>query len=198
MNPLTTNISIIQKAVSWFALQINWLVSIWWEHRSLKGRWCDDMNRCKGYEQSILCKYCSGKISFTKLNIFRAKMKNSLTLQLLLQIYWVFVFPCSWPFACPPAWSQIGIYRPSSQFVFTGPGLQFYYQSGAWVLHIATLSSQFVFVFTVLSYDLHYWSGAWIYIYVIIGSSSSGSCNSSSSNFFGIDNTNIYMPILGN
>ena len=121
MNPLTTNISIIQKAVSWFALQINWLVSIWWEHRSLKGRWCDDMNRYKGYEQSILCKYCSGKISFTKLNIFRAKMKNSLTLQLLLQIYWMFVFPCSRPFACPQAWSPIGIYRSSPSICIYRP-----------------------------------------------------------------------------
>ena len=35
-------------------------------------------------------------------------------------------------------------------------------------------------------------------IYLLIGSSSSGSFNSSSSNFFGIDNTNICMPILVN
>ena len=36
-NPLTTNVPIIQKPFSWFAEQINWLVSIWWEHWSLKG-----------------------------------------------------------------------------------------------------------------------------------------------------------------
>ena len=88
---------------------------------------------------------------------------------------------------------------PGPKFVFTGPSLQYYYQSRACVLHIATLSTQFVFVFTALAYDLNYQSGAWICIYLIIGSSSSssGSCNSSSSsNFFGIDNTNICMPIL--
>ena len=54
-------------------------------------------------------------------------------------------------------WAPICIYQPWPQFVFTGPGpwfvftspspkfeitdssLQFYYQSGAWVLHIRTL-----------------------------------------------------------
>ena len=196
MNPLTTNISIIQKAVSWFALQINWLVSIWWEHRSLKGRWCGDMNRYKGYEQSILCKYCSGKISFTKLNIFRAKMKNSLTFTPNLLDVCISLLPAlCLPSGLVPNWYipvlALNLYLPALVYNFiTSPGLD--------ILHIPTLSSQFVFVFTVLAYDLHYWSGAWIYIYVIIGSSSSGSCNSSSSNFFGIDNTNIYMPILGN
>ena len=39
---------------------------------------------------------------------------------------------------------------------------------------------------------------SWISIYLTIGSSSSGSCNSSSNNFFGIDNTNICMSILVN
>ena len=37
INLLTTNAPIIQKPVSWFAEQIKWLVSIWWEHWSLKG-----------------------------------------------------------------------------------------------------------------------------------------------------------------
>ena len=88
---------------------------------------------------------------------------------------------------------------PGPQFVFTSPGLQFYYQSGALVLHIAILSPKFVFAFTALAYDLHYRFGAWIYIYIVIGnSSSSGSFNcNSGSNLFGIDNTNICMPILG-
>ena len=45
-------------------------------------------------------------------------------------------------------WAPICIYQPWPQFVFTGPSpkfeitdssLQFYYQSGAWVLHIRTL-----------------------------------------------------------
>ena len=87
---------------------------------------------------------------------------------------------------------------PSPQFVFTGPGpifvftdssLQFYYQS---------ISPQFVFEFTALVYDLYYRSEAWICIYLIINISRSGSCNSSSSNFFGKDNTNICTPIFVN
>ena len=61
-----------------------------------------------------------------------------------------------------------------------------------------TLSPQFVFVFTTLAYNFYYRSGTWIYIYQIIGSSSSGSSNGSNSNFFGIDDTNISMPILVN
>ena len=85
---------------------------------------------------------------------------------------------------------------PGPKFAFTAPGLQFYYQSGAWIFHIPILSPQFVFVFTVLAYDLYYRSGTWICIYLIIGSNSSGTCNSSS-NFFGIDSTNICMPISG-
>ena len=87
---------------------------------------------------------------------------------------------------------------PDLKFVFTGHSLRYYYQSGAWVLHIPTLSTQFVLVFTALAYHLCYRSEIWICIYLIIGSSSSGSCNSSSSNFFGIDNTNICMLILVN
>ena len=54
------------------------------------------------------------------------------------------------------------------------------------------LSPEFVLAFTALAYDLYYLSGAWI------RSSSSGGCNSSGSNFFGIDNTNICMPTLVN
>ena len=36
VNPLTINVPLIQKPVNWFALQINWLVSIWEGHWSLK------------------------------------------------------------------------------------------------------------------------------------------------------------------
>ena len=127
------------------------------------------MNRCKGYEQSILCKYCSGKISFTKLNIFRAKMKNSLTLQLLLQIYWVFVFPCSWPFACPPAWSQIGIYRPSSSICIYRPwstillpvrGLSFAYSDLVFLICVCIYGPVLRFALLVRGLNLHlryYW-----------------------------------------
>ena len=39
-NPLTTNLSIIYKLI--FAEQINWLVSIWWEHWSLEG-WASNL-----------------------------------------------------------------------------------------------------------------------------------------------------------
>ena len=37
INLSRTNIPIIQKRVNWFAVQISRLVSIWWEHWSLKG-----------------------------------------------------------------------------------------------------------------------------------------------------------------
>ena len=68
-----------------------------------------------------------------------------------------------------------------------------------WVLNIPTLSPQFVFGFTTPAYNLYDRCGTLICIYLIIGSSSSGSCNSSnSSNLFRINNTNICMPILEN
>ena len=47
-----------------------------------------------------------------------------------------------------------------------------------------------------LAHDLYYRSVAWICIYLIIGSNSSGSSNSCSSDFFETNNTNICMPIL--
>ena len=55
---------------------------------------------------------------------------------------------------------------------------------------LPVLYHQFLFVLTALSYDLYYRARAWICIYFIIVS-----CNSSSSNFFGIDNANICMLI---
>ena len=64
-------------------------------------------------------------------------------------------------------------------------------------LHIPTLSPQFVFAFTALAHKLYYRPGAWIFIYLIIGSSSSGSSISRSSNFFGKDNTNANYRKLG-
>ena len=131
----------------------------------------------------------------------------------------MFVFPAprsfTWPLAPPPCPGPQFVFTgpgpqfaftgpglkfvftdPGPQFLFAGPGLQFYYQFGAWFLNIPTLSPQFVFLFTALAYDLYYRSGAWICIYLILGSRSSGICNKSSSNFFGIDNTNICMPIF--
>ena len=86
-------------------------------------------------------------------------------------------------------WPPISIYQPWPTILVPVRGL---------TLHIPTLSHQFVFVFTSLAHDLLYRSGAWICIYRINGSSSIGSSNSSSSNFFGIDNTNIIISILVN
>ena len=90
------------------------------------------------------------------------------------------------------------VFNIGPKFAFTGPSLQYYYQSRASVLHILTLSTKFVFVFIALAYNLCYWSGAWICIFLIVGSRSSGTFNSSISNFFEIDNSNISMPILVN
>ena len=89
----------------------------------------------------------------------------------------------------PGSWAPICVYRSWPTILLLVRALS---------LHIPTLSPQFVFVFTVLTYDLYYRSGAWICIYIIIGSSSSGSRNSISSDFFGTSNTNICMLILVN
>ena len=37
LNPLNASVSLILKPVNWFALQINWLVSIWGQHWHLMG-----------------------------------------------------------------------------------------------------------------------------------------------------------------
>ena len=87
------------------------------------------------------------------------------------------------------AWLPICIYRSWPTILLPVRGLS---------LHIPTLCPQFVVVFTVLAYDLYYRFGAWICIYLIIGSSSSGSSNSSSRNFFGTTNINIFIPVLVN
>ena len=111
----------------------------------------------------------------------------------------VFVFPDTRPSICicrpwPPVciyqlWLPIYNYPPRPKTLLPVRGLS---------LHIPTLSSQFVFVFTALAYDLYYQSGAWICIYLIIGSSSSSGSSNSSSNFVGINSTNICMTILVN
>ena len=105
-----------------------------------------------------------------------------------------------WPPICIyRTWPQFVFTGPGSQFVFTGPSLQFCYQSGAWVCICQTcLLNLYLYLPPYLAYDLYYRSRAWIYIYLIIGSSSSGSSKTSSSNFFGTNNTNICMPILVN
>ena len=113
----------------------------------------------------------------------------------------IVIFSKSWINKCAKTvtkYSFACISRLLTKFVYIGPSLQFDYQPGAWISHIPTLFSQLVLVFTALNYDLYYQSGAWIWIYLIIGSSSSGSCNSSSNNFFGIDNTIIRMSVLIN
>ena len=62
-------------------------------------------------------------------------------------------------------------------------------------LYLQTLAPNFYL--PVLANNFIIGLGAWISIYLIIGSSSSSSGSSdSSSNFFGIDNVNISMPIL--
>ena len=48
----------------------------------------------------------------------------------------------------------------------------------------------------VLAFDLHYQSGFLIDVYLNIGSRNTDSSNSSSSNLFGTNNTNICMAML--
>ena len=93
----------------------------------------------------------------------------------------MFVFPGPRPFACPSC---------------PGPGPQAsapssYLPALAPSLYLPALAP-------VTGLQFYYQSGAWMYIYLIIGSSSSGISNSSSSNFFGINTTNLCMPILVN
>ena len=110
-----------------------------------------------------------------------------------ISMYW------SWPPICiSRPWPPICIYKLWPQIFICRSWPTILLPVRALTLHIPTLSFQFVFVFTVLAHDLYYRSGAWIRIYLIIGSSSSSSSGSSdsSSNFFGIDNVNISMPIL--
>ena len=128
----------------------------------------------------------------------------------------VFVFLGPRPFAWPPALVlatnlylpvlvpnfYLPVLTPNSDLPALAPSLylpalsyNFIIPVRGLTLHIPTLSPQLAFVFTALAYDLHYRSGNWICIYLITGSSSSGSSNSSS-NFFEINNTNICMLIL--
>ena len=131
----------------------------------------------------------------------------------------MFVFPGCWPFAWPPVLTLApSLYLPllapnlhlpnlASNLYFQALTPNLYYRLWPTILlpghglslHIPTLSLQFIFIYIMaLAYDLYYRSGAWICIYFIIGSSSSGSYNSSSNNFFVIENTNICMLILVN
>ena len=124
------------------------------------------------------------------------------------------VFPGPWPLALPQAlapnwylpvlgpslslpalasnlyykpWLPTCIYRPCLTILLLVRGLS---------LHIPTLSPWFEFVFTVQAWNLYYRSRTLVFIYLIIVSSSSGSRNSSSSNLFEINTTNICIPIL--
>ena len=56
LNPLTTNVPIIQKPVCWFAEQINWLVSIW---LVVKGLTCMTM----GHKPYLLARHFLQDIS---------------------------------------------------------------------------------------------------------------------------------------
>ena len=121
------------------------------------------------------------------------------------------------------SWPPICIYRPwPANFIYQR-WLQLYLLALAPNLHLPTLalnlyllalaynfitSPEQKFVYTSIIYQCCisiYGSGlgfvlpVWICIYLIIGSSSSsGSSNDSSSNFVGINNTNICMSVLLN
>ena len=74
----------------------------------------------------------------------------------------LFVFPGPRPLAwslalalapgpCPNLYlPALAFIRLSPKFVFAGPNLLYYYQSGAWVLHTPTFSTQFLIAFTAL------------------------------------------------
>ena len=118
-------------------------------------------------------------------------------------LLWVFVFSIPRSFPLPPAltltptpgprplpsvciyrpWHPICIYRSWSPIFIYQPWSTTLLPVQALSLHIPSLSPQFVNVFTALTYNLYYRSGAWICIYHIFGCSS-GSSNSSSSDFF--------------
>ena len=122
-------------------------------------------------------------------NLYLPALAHNLYLAALApNLYLVALAPICIYWPCPPIciyqhWSPICIYQPWPTILLPVQDL---------TLHIPTLPPQFVFVFKTLAHYLYYRSGAWIYIYLIIGSSSSsGSCDSSRSNFFGIDNTNV-------
>ena len=85
-------------------------------------------------------------------------------------------------------WSQLCIYRPWPQIFIYRP-----WSVQSLDLHIPTSSPQFVFT----GPGLIFITALSICIYLLIYSSSSGSGSiSNSSNFLGLDNTNISMPIL--
>ena len=106
---------------------------------------------------------------------------------------------------------------PDPQFVFNGPGRQLYLPTLAPNLYLPTLAPNFYLRALVnpepgLAYTnlipqiCIYWpcptifiTMLWICIYLLIYSGSSGYSNiSNSSNFLGLENTNISMPILVN
>ena len=69
----SANVLITQKPVSWFAEQMNWLVSIWWEHWSLKikcpriilhkARWKDeDLLQSLSYHLFRKLSFCNRKV----------------------------------------------------------------------------------------------------------------------------------------
>ena len=135
------------------------------------------------------------------------------------QVCWgVFVFPSPRPFAWPPALApqfvstgpgpQFVFTGPGPKFVFTGPGPQFVFTGPGPNFYLPALfSSKPGLADTNLVPPICiYWpwptifiTVLWICIYLLIYSSSSGSSIiSNSSNFLGLHNTNISMPILVN
>ena len=105
-----------------------------------------------------------------------------------------------WPpiciYSCCPTicfylpWPQTCIYRPQSKILLPIQGLSFVYTNFVYLIYVYIYRSGLRFVLPVWGMNLHS---------PFIGSgSSSGSFNSSSNNFFEIDNTNICMPTLVN
>ena len=100
-----------------------------------------------------------------------------------------------WPqFFVYRLWPHICLLALPPNLYFPTPVYNFYYQSGVWVCIYRPCLPNFHLL--ALAYVFYYRSGAWIFIYLIIGIISSGSSNTRiSSDFSGIDNTNITMPI---
>ena len=47
-NPLIASVALIQKPVNWFAVQINWLVSIWEQYWQLMGQRLNNIKHLSG------------------------------------------------------------------------------------------------------------------------------------------------------
>ena len=48
-NPLIASVALMQEPVNWFAVQINWLVSIWGQHWQLMGQRLSNIEHLSGH-----------------------------------------------------------------------------------------------------------------------------------------------------